>query len=161
MNSLLWFLGAMALSVYLVLRWRIGDMKAVRVYFARPGGEKIFAGIVIFLTAGTIAAVASLLIRSMLPGEVKAAETGSGIEMFAFAEVYMGLDYTVQKQAPSCRTDGPNQQLTSNGGVRMNILQVDDGAFQLNSKYTHHSCVLNTDRFTYDGFGLEAVYRLW
>lgn len=161
MNGLLWFFGTLGLAVVLIMLWQIGGPAEIKRYFQAPGRDRVRQGIEVFLLAGVLAALLSVSVV-FLSGDADAAEppgTGPGVEWFTFGEVYLGVDYTMQTQAPSCFDDGANPRLTSNGGVRANILQVD--RFRLNGKYTHHSCVLNSDRYLYDGVGLEATYRLW
>lgn len=163
MHPFLWFILTLIACVVITLGWQIGGPSKVKAYFSKPGRDRVQAGIEVFLVAAVLAALTSLVVHA-LTNRAEAAEppeTGSGVEWFAFGEVYAGLDYTEQKTSPACFEDGVDDRLTSNGGVRVNVMQVAGGAFQLNGKYTHHSCALNSDRYLYDGFGLEATYRLW
>ena len=96
--------------------------------------------------------------------ESKAEELNLKVEYFAFGEVYLGLDYTTVSPSPFCEpssgfNNGSHDRLTSNGGVRGNIIRY--GAFQLNGKFTHHSGATCDDEPTYNAIGVEAVLTLW
>jgi hypothetical protein len=129
----------------------VGAPSKWREYFGTPGGRKILAGIIVFVGAGLLAALMSAPAKA---GDLK---------WFDYGEVYLGLDYTNRSPSPQCVGDpgGADERLTSNGGARVNIVSWPDDSFQANLKYTHHSCAVNTDRNTYDGMGVELVYRLW
>ena len=111
-------------------------------------------GILFFLLFGVV--VGSLTLCS----EVEATE----LEWFAYGEIYLGLDVTSDSPSPFCEpssgfNNGSHDRLTSNGGVRGNIIRY--GAFQLNGKFTHHSGATCDDEPTYNAIGVEAVLTLW
>lgn len=75
-----------------------------------------------------------------------------------YTELYAGIDRTF-KISPQCLSGAYNDRMTSNGGIKQNILMSYDKDFSLNTKYTHHSCAINNDRNSYDAIGLELLYH--
>src|SRR5690606_8914293 len=110
----------------------------------------VLAGIVGFIAFGLVLTLLSQCAR---------ADEDKG-EWFAYGEVYLGADYTTQL-SPMCDEGGPDDRLTSNGGIRANVYQSADKRFELNAKYTHHSCAFSGDNESYDAVGFELTYRLW
>jgi len=157
MHAAWWFIITLGLMTLGLMLWKIGGPAEIKRYFDQPKRDQVLAGIKVFVGVGFCVALLSLVVGIL----GKDARADSQVEWFAFGEIYLGLDYTSQSPSPACFEEGASDRLTSNGGFRANLLQVDQGKFQVNGKYTHHSCALNDDKYLYDGFGLEAVYRLW
>lgn len=155
MSSAVMFIVATVLvAIFLTLLVFGGSaMKAWRYFRHDSEGRSVFKGIVLFILFGVGLTAFSLFAS---PAE---AEEPKG-EWFAYGEVFLGIDYT-KKLSPQCHEGGPNDRVTSNGGIRVNIYQSADERFELNSKYTHHSCAFSPDREQYDALGVELTYRLW
>jgi len=79
-------------------------------------------------------------------------------DYFNYVDIYVGIEQP-KSLSPQCEEGGVNDRLTSNGGLVANVWQSQDQLFDVNAKYTHHSCALNEDRNTYDSFGVELKYR--
>lgn len=82
------------------------------------------------------------------------------IKYLDYTSVFIGLDYT-QNPSPFCEREGVNDRITSNMGVKQNILYYKRPKYthELNGKYTHHSCAINPDSDnSYDAIGI--VYEL-
>ena len=123
-------------------------------YFKTREGLGVLKGIALF-AVGVPAVVLFITFLLGLFGSKAAAG-----EYFAFGDLYLGLDNT-NKPSPMCEDGDNSSRLTSNGGLIANIYRSDDQRFQLNTKYTHHSCAFNADDKSYDALGLEVRYRLW
>jgi hypothetical protein len=121
-------------------------------YFTTERGKGVGIGIILFVGIGLGAVLMSPNARAL--------DLKEDLEYFQYGEVYLGLDSTF-KQSPQCQDDGPDNRLTSNGGVIFNIARSKDRIFELNTKYTHHSCAFNSDRNGYDAVGLVATWKLW
>jgi len=160
--SILFFLASIiiiALVIIVAVFWQkkgpnetvIGKMKS---YFKAPEGKEVLKGILMFCIAGAVFAT--------IPRSCEAKEAWhEHLEYFEWAEVYMGMDHTISV-SPQCRAGLLNNKLTSNGGIRVNIMRSKDKNWNLNYKYTHHSCALNPDRNSYDtNWGIETTYRFW
>lgn len=148
MNSALMFvLAVLAIAAILILLV-FKSPKAALAYFRTPGGKQARTGILLFVGIGVLA---------VLIAEQARGDTG---RWFAYGELYLGIDHAL-KQSPQCERDGPDDKWTSNGGLRVNVFQSGDRRFEVNGKYTHHSCAFNVDRNLYDAVGVEATYRLW
>ena len=115
-------------------------------YFSSHTGLGILKGIVMAIGAAVIITVLS---RSAHADEVK---------WFKEAEIFAGLEAT-QRVSPQCVRGGVDDKTTSNLGMRVNIYTNKE--FQINSKYTHHSCAFGEDDAGYDALGLELVYKFW
>ena len=118
-----------------------------RQYFKTKEGQGVLKGIlaVVFL---------SLLFAAGLFYANKA----NALEYFDYTEVFVGLDAT-KNVSPMCDTGQNSDRLTSNVGVRTNLVRSNDSQSFINLKYTHHSCAFNPDNRSYDALGLEVTYR--
>ncbi len=97
-----------------------------------------------------------LLIFIMMP--LKVVYAG---KFFAYGKVYLGAEHVFKAISPQCEPGPRSNTLTSNLGVVINIYQSNNKKFEINTRYTHHSCVLNRDRNSYDAGGLELGYTFW
>lgn len=143
MSSKAMFIIAVLGIAIAALFYRFGSIRNMIGFFKTKDGRKVLAGIVIFVGL-------SLLTVTVF------AES----KYFAYGEVSVGLDRTFN-QSPQCKPSKNTDRLTSHGGVKINLVQSSDQRFELNTRYTHHSCAFGSDRNTYDAFGLEATYKLW
>ena len=147
MNSGLLFIATTLIVAIVAILWAYKSPSNAIRYFKTSEGKKVLKGILAFIAFGVILVLAT-------------ACNPAHADWFEYGEVYIGLDRT-NEVSPQCLQDGPDDKMTSNGGIRANVYQSDDKRFSLNGKYTHHSCAFNPDRNTYDGAGIEIVYRLW
>lgn len=129
------------LAVFLIVN-KISPIK----YFSTGTGKGIAKGIVMVVSAVVVVAVVFGL-------------SGCTGRYFNDASVYVGLDYT-KKDSPMCES-GPDAHTTSNLGVRGNMWRSDDDRLSVDGKITHHSCVFNEDRYSYDAAGIEFDYKIW
>lgn len=151
MSSLVLFIVSILVVAVISMLVFIGGPKQIKTYFSTDQGKGVLKGIIIFMLFGAVPA--------FLAFKANADDYGKG-EWFEYGEVYVGLDYT-KGISPQCYTDGPDNRVTSNGGIRVNIYQSFDRRFEFNSKYTHHSCAFNSDKDNYDALGIEITYKLW
>lgn len=122
-------------------------VKNPKMYFKTKEGLGVLKGILIVLASSVVLAIV-----------FSYANKARAIEYFDYAEVFVGLDAT-KKVSPVCDAGQNSDRLTSNVGVRANLVRSDDGMSYVNAKYTHHSCAFNPDRGSYDALGLEVTYR--
>ena len=115
-------------------------------YFSSRTGLGILKGIVI--------AVGVAIVITLISSKAQAEEA----MWFKDAEIFAGLEAT-QRVSPQCVAGGVDDKTTSNLGMRVNIYSNEQ--FQINSKYTHHSCAFGEDDAGYDAFGVELVYKFW
>ena len=136
------------------LMWQFeGDVKKIVAYFKKEVG--ILWGIIVFTGSFIIIALLTLLLSS------KAEANGfKELKYFQYAEVYIGMDYT-KKLSPQCYKGEYSDRLTSNGGVRMNLIQTSSKRVEVNTYYLHKSCAYNRDREGIDAGGVELVWKLW
>jgi hypothetical protein len=107
----------------------------------------VLKGIVMFIGIGVIAV--------FLTTKCQADE----LKYFQYSSIYLGLEST-NKLSPMCKQDtGPNDRLTSNGGVKFNIAQSTDNLFDSYFLYHHGSCAFSEDDKSYDSFGVMVEYR--
>ena len=144
MSSSTMFVLSMIVIVLGVIAWKIPPKKWVP-YFKTRTGLGILKGIVLAVAFGFFAVVLSGC---------------SGATYFNDTHVFAGIDSTKGVSA-HCEAGGVSDKLTSNLGIKGNLLQSEDKRYRLNGKYTHNSCVLNEDRNGYDGAGVELEYKLW
>lgn len=147
MSGLTLFLGGAILSIILILLVKFGSPKKIIKYFSTKEGKGVLVGIVLFLGIGGAIALFS--------PKAEAKE----LKWFAYSEVFLGLDQT-KKISPMCRKGDISDRLTSNGGLRFNILQSGDRRGEFNILYTHHSCALNGDAKSYDALGFQFTYKI-
>lgn len=113
-------------------------------------GILLFMGAGYFISAGLFYAAQSL---------------AEPVKYLSYSQVYLGLDRTFSP-SPMAEFDGPDNRLTSNGGVEVNIIsygrEYNFGrmVFDTNIKYTHHSAAVNEDRENYDAIGAALILRL-
>ena len=135
------------------LLWQFkGDIKDIVTYFKKNLG--ILKGIVMFTGAFIIIAILSLW-----GGKVKA-DSLKDLTYFNYAEVFVGMDYT-KKLSPMCYTGEYSDRLTSNGGVRLNLVRTMSKRVEVNTLYTHHSCAYNKDREQYDAVGVQVTWKIF
>ena len=119
----------------------------LREYFSGRTGRGILKGVILAVVFSLVMVGLSLL-------------TGCTGTYFNDAAVYAGLDYT-KKLSPQCKHGGPDDHTTSNLGLRGGLYRSDDKKFDINVKYTHHSCAFSPDAASYDAVGVELEYKLW
>lgn len=146
------FLGVVLLFVVLMVAdtWRRLDdwsLSALREYFSKTeGGDGALPGIALAVAVPLLLALALTFFYS---------QARAGISYVDHTIIYAGLDGTA-KQSPQCRSDGMNDRLTSNLGVKQHLIGYKD--VSIYGSYTHHSCAVNRDRNSYDGFGLQVQW---
>ena len=129
-------LGVLGYAVY-----RVGGFREAKEYIQRREGKGVLASM--GLAIGVIA-VALLLLTSAAEAQ--------------WTELYAGSDYTF-KTSPQCKKEDPiDEHITSHIGVRQHLYS--HNRFSLIANYTHHSCFIGVDRESYDGVGIQAVYRI-
>ena len=146
MLSLVEFVIALLVVLTLWLLWSLRG-QSLKEYFRTKDGKGILKGIV--LAVGFAVGLAALFSLGGCSGTY-----------LNDASVYTVLDYT-KKLSPQCETMGPDDQTTSNLGVRVNLYESADDRFRTNVKYTHHSCAFSPDDQQYDAVGVELEYKLW
>lgn len=136
-------------GVYFI--WAFGRISVMKEYFKTKAGKRVLSGVIVFILSGALVVVISEVARADIPKGT----------WFNYGEVFLGVDWTYQNPSPQCKDDGPDSRGTSNGGIRFNIYESYDKRFHFNTKYTHHSCALNSDRNQYDAIGFEINYRFF
>ena len=147
MTSALIFIGLLLAFIFAYMAWKLGSPMNWPAYFSTKTGKGILKGII--LAPAVILLIAFVL--SLLPSRASA-------EWLNDASVFAGIDYT-KKLSPMCDQNETDDQGTSNLGFRINVWQHD--AVRVNTKYSHHSCVLGTDNRTYDALGVEVEWQVW
>lgn len=152
-SNLLYFIAAIlvvaALSVAIYV-------KRPKAYFKTEEGRSVASGIVLAVGAVLVLAVSAYFLKAEA-GELKYLDKG---------EVFIGLDQT-KDLSPMCVSNqasaggGNSDRLTSNLGVRAELIATEDDVTSVSMKYTHHSCAFNADYLGYDALGIEIKYRLW
>lgn len=146
--DLIIYLAILLAAMFSYMLWKLGSPLKWPEYFSTDTGKGILKGII--LAPAIIIAIGLLLM--LLPSKAKA---GTWLND---ASVYAGIDYT-RKLSPMCDSNLIDDRGTSNLGVRVNVWQ--QGAVRVNSKYSHHSCVLGSDNRQYDAIGLEVEWQVW
>lgn len=141
------FIGILLAAIFVYLAWKLGSPFKWPAYFSTETGKGILKGII--LAPAVILVIAFLLM--LLPSKARA-------DWFNDASVYAGIDVT-KKISPMCDPNMVDSNGTSNLGVRVNVWQ--RGAVRVNSKYSHHSCVLGSDNRQYDAIGIEVEWQVW
>lgn len=149
-SALLFITSILLIAVVSIIYASKGQVsRAYNYLFLSKEGNGVLKGIVLFVGIGLVVALLSGC---------------SNVTYMNRGEVYIGLDSTF-KQSPQCKSqkykDFGDEKLTSNGGLRFNLMESIDKAWKLNLKYTHHSCAFSSDRSGYDGIGFESVYTFW
>lgn len=81
------------------------------------------------------------------------------ITYFNWVEIDTGLEYQVGKPYVQCvEAETLLDQVGSNLGVTINIIEFTD-TIQINAKYTHHSCAVESDKDVADAIGLMMTWR--
>lgn len=147
------FLIALALMVILSLLAVFGGFSVAREYFADASNKDKLRGILGFVGLGLATALIFYCADTRAQDQEK---------WFAYTQVRLGLD-TFTSQSPNCESGGPNDRITSNGGITQNIFYQRKGntQFEWNVPWTHHSCAVNSDRNNYDGIGVELRLTYW
>jgi|HigsolmetaGSP11D_1036233.scaffolds.fasta_scaffold02338_2 hypothetical protein len=149
MTEALIFIGLVIAFLLFYMVWKLRGQDW-REYFSTEDGKGILKGIVLAVLACAVIAIMSLV----FPANANAGT------WFNDASVFAGIDYT-KKLSPMCRRNSTDDRGTSNLGLRLNIWESDSSRVRVNTKYTHHSCVLGVDDRSYDAVGVEVEYRLW
>jgi hypothetical protein len=144
--ALIGIASVLAITLLWVFKGKVLD---IFKYFKENLG--VTKGVVIFTGAFILLAVLSLWVREA---------SASQLTYFNYGEVFIGADYT-KKLSPQCYSGGRNDRLTSNGGVKVNLLRTQSRIVEVNSYYIHHSCFINEDREQYDAFGVQVTWKLW
>jgi hypothetical protein len=144
------FVGLILVVLFSYMVWKLRGINWIE-YFKTKDGKGILKGIIL----APIAIIVIALALSLLPAKAQASGT-----WFNDASVFIGIDST-KKVSPQCIPDAVDNRGTSNLGARLNIWQSDSKNIRLNSKYTHHSCVLGKDDRSYDAVGIELEWRVW
>ena len=144
--ALIGMLSVISVTLLWVFRGKVLD--TVHYFKENLGVTK---GIIMFTGAFILLAVLSLWARKANAEE---------LTYFNYGEVYVGMDYT-KKLSPQCEDEGPNNRLTSNGGVKVNLIRTKSRIVEINSYYLHHSCAYSEDREQYDAFGVQVTWKLW
>lgn len=143
------FVSVILVAVLSYLLWKLGSPAKWVAYFKTEDGLGILKGIV--LAPAVIIVIAIVL--SLLPSKAKA-------EWLNDASVFAGIDVS-KKKSPMCEVNDVDERGTSNLGFRVNVWQSESENIRVNSKYTHHSCVLGSDDKTYDALGVEVEWKVW
>jgi hypothetical protein len=149
MTDALIFIGLLLIILLCYLAWKLRGKNWIE-YFKTEDGIGILRGIV--LAPIVILLIAAVL--SLLPSNARA---GTWVND---ASVFVGIDYT-NKLSPSCQSNTVDDRGTSNLGARLNLWQSNSLGMRVNSKYTHHSCVLGADDRQYDALGIELDWKVW
>lgn len=149
--NLFLFLGLAVVVLSTLLLTKVGSPLKIIKYF-KTDGKGAGVGIAMFVGgASVLVIIASLL----FPAKAEA-----DITWFNEAEIFIGLDQT-KKLSPMCHEGKYSDRITSNGGVRMNVMRTTDSVVRVDVHYIHHSCAVNRDDRQYDAVGVQLVYRFW
>lgn len=136
------FIIVSALTLTAWLLWSFRGVSIIK-YFKTDAGKGILKGIllaILFVVAGFFLSGC----KGVYPHETS---------------IYAGLDYT-KNPSPFCESGGVDDRTTSNLGLKHKLYQSYDKLFDINAKYTHHSCAFNEDDANYDSAGIEFELRL-
>lgn len=147
--ALLGIAAVLGITLLWKFKGKVGDIVS---YFKRNLG--VLKGIVLFVGAFIVVAVATLWVSSTQADGLK------DLTYFNYAEIFVGMDHT-KKLSPMCHTGEHSDRLTSNGGIKLNLVSTMSQRVEVNTLYTHHSCAYNRDREQYDAFGVQVVWKLW
>lgn len=124
---------------------RLGSLSKTRDYFLSVEGKGILKGVLL----GCLIPVLFALAASIAHAEP--------VRWGGPTTIFLGIEAT-KDSSPMCYGGGTNDRLTSNIGVRQQIIQ--RGPIGLNAQYTHHSCAINRDREGYDAVGVQLEWRI-
>ena len=156
-NDAVMFASLGIVLLILVLTYLLRGRNWVDYFKTKPGRQALYGLIVAplaALAAGLIISLAAALVISLLPQKAKAGEWFNEVVIFA------GIDYTLYR-SPMCEEGEPNDNATSNMGMRFSAWRNDRGTVQVNATYIHHSCVINGDDFFYDAPGFQVEWVPW
>jgi len=142
------FVGLLLVILLSYMAWFLRNVNW-KEYFSTKTGKGILKGIIL--------APAIILLIAGFFYLIPSANAGTWLND---ASVFAGIDYT-KKLSPQCDNNNIDDRGTSNLGVRLNVWESESKNVRLNSKYTHHSCVLGTDDRQYDAVGIELEWRVW
>ncbi len=142
------FVGLLLVILLSYMAWFLRNVNW-KEYFSTKTGKGILKGIVL--------APAIILLIAGFFYLIPSANAGTWLND---ASVFAGIDYT-KKLSPQCDNNSIDDRGTSNLGVRLNVWESESKNVRLNSKYTHHSCVLGTDDRQYDAVGIDLEWRVW
>jgi hypothetical protein len=142
------------LTVFLRTCFVLGDVKSAITYYKENSVWKdwrIFGGI--------ISAIVTLLFILYSP-KSDAAE----LTYFEYTQVYVGLDFQIQAEAPECLPGSIEDNITANGGIRQHLIGMNYGWWRVDftGGYLHHSCAIGKDDKVYDavmGTFIFTFYR--
>jgi len=144
------FVGLILAILFSYMAWKLRGVNWIE-YFKTSDGKGILKGIIL----APLVIVIFAFILSLIPSKAQAQGT-----WFNDASVFIGIDST-KKISPQCDANTIDDRGTSNLGVKLNIWQSSSENVRINSKYTHHSCVLGSDDKSYDAVGVELEWRVW
>ena len=158
MNALSYFLISILAIVSLILLYYLGSPRKAYNYLRENLG--IAKGIV--LATVILGGIAILLTYS--------SRSSAEWKAFSYTEVYLGVEFEEGRNR-FCDPGDIEDRLSSNLGLEQNIFQFKETpirengkpiaySFDLNLKYTHHSCVLNEDNGDYDAIGPSLKFRI-
>ena len=149
--NLFLFLGLAIGVLTLLLLVTVGNPSKIVKYF-KTDGKGAGVGIAMFVGGASVLVILTTL---LFPAKAKA-----DVTWFNEAEVFIGLDQT-KKLSPMCHEGKYSDRVTSNGGVRLNVMKTTDSVVRVDTHYIHHSCAVNRDDSQYDAVGVQLVYRFW
>lgn len=120
-------------------------------YLKSTKGKGALRGIYMALT---------FVVLSVIVGNLIGCSATTEMTYFNDAKAYVGLESTLDP-SHMCVKSSPDNKVTSNMGLKLNLAESKDRRFRTNFKYTHHSCAFGSDTLSYDAFGLEGEWTLW
>jgi len=155
-ESGLMFVGVGVVILIIWMLWSLRKMtwKEKVEYLKSEDGKGILHGIGLAVGISFAVVILFMLLGGCTPVQTSYGSWNNGATVFA------GLDYT-NKVSPACDPVDPDSHTTSNLGLKYHVFKSTDKKFGANVKYTHHSCAFSSDRYQYDGTGLELEYKLW
>lgn len=136
--------------------WKIKDFKN---WWTNQDGKGATASAIL----GILVIVVGGVILSLVIGFFqKASAADFGGNYFNSAYAYAGVDHTFKVSA-QCKPgiEYADDRLTSNMGFGMNVFESNSKNVLVDVIYHHQSCVLGSDRNSYDGVGLQVKWVFW
>ena len=151
-NASVFYAIVVAVFVYMIFntKSKLGSFSAAINHFKNTENGSIF-GIILAAIVFPIVVAGALTIAYWLIGEASAEEP----RYVTHTQIFAGVENTF-KTSPQCYSDGVNDRLTSNIGVRQHLIGYAD--VDLYGQYTHHSCAISRDLYGYDAYGISAVW---
>lgn len=81
------------------------------------------------------------------------------ITYFNYAQIETGLEYQVGDKAFTTCYEGTFDKVGSNLGASVNFMEINK-TFEINGRYTHHSCALERDFNVYDAVGIQLIWKI-